>query len=399
MLSANELTQIITVADQGLQSGLRSGLATIVSVSGSSYRRPGARLLTREDGVVVGCISGGCLERDVVQKSRLAILEDRPRLLQYDTAEAGEGFGLGCGGEIAIHIEPISAGSLHLHYLKQVHSRQHPAVLVTCYATCSETSFEEIPSGAVALLQSGQLSSRAGLSPYFTDFISQAASICFGDAQTRTIHVADRSQLLCEYIAPARNLVLFGAGPEAVPLASCAHALGLRVIVVDERPGTISRIRGLLPKSVVCSRESPASVLDRINFAPSIACVVATHNTAYDLRALNAAISHRASYIGLLGPSHRSRELMNALFKTGCDVDHAPVTCVGSVAEHTAARSMQAIHTPAGLDIGGDTPEQIALSILAEIQAVVSGRGGGFLRNRNAPIHDQSISQKEHATV
>lgn len=390
MLSPNELTQIIALAEQGLQRGLRSALATIVAISGSSYRRPGARLLTREDGVVAGCISGGCLERDVIQKSRLTIVEDRPKLLRYDTAETGESFGLGCGGEVVIHLEPISTGSPHLHYLKRIHSRRQPAMLVT--------SFSGITTGAVALLQSGQLETRAGLSPRLIDFISHTASGCLRAAQTRTVEcAADCSQLLCEYIAPARNLILFGAGPEAIPLAGCAHALGFRVTVVDERPGTISRICGLLPESVVFSRDIPSRVFERIEFAPGLACVIATHNVAYDLRALNAALSSGAFYIGLLGPKHRSHELMDSLLKMGCD--SAPSSNARSVAARSEMTSMPAIHTPAGLDIGGDTPEQIALSILAEIQAVGAGRGGGFLRDRNAPIHDQGFSQTKHATI
>jgi xanthine/CO dehydrogenase XdhC/CoxF family maturation factor len=332
------------------------------------------------------------LERDVIQKSRLTIVENRPRLLRYDTAEAGESFGLGCGGEIVIYLEPISSGSPHLHYLKQIQSCQQPAVLVTAFSVNT--------GGAVALLQSGELASRAGLSPHLIDFISHIASGCLRDAQTRTVeHTPDRSQLLCEYIAPARNLVLFGAGPQAMPLARCADALGFRVTVVDERPATISRIRGLLPASVVFSRDVPLRVLERIECASSIACVIATHNVSYDLRALNAALSLGAFYIGLLGPKHRSRELMDSLFNRGCDSAIPRNTGTESVSEYSDATSMQAIHTPAGLDIGGDTPEQIALSILAEIQAVFAGRTGGFLRNRNAPIHDQTVSQTEHATV
>jgi xanthine/CO dehydrogenase XdhC/CoxF family maturation factor len=365
------------MAEEGSQQGIRCAMATVVAVTGSSYRRPGARLLTREDGAVVGCISGGCLERDVIQKSRLAIVEGHSRLMRYDTAEDAEGgFGLGCGGEIVILLEPLAGDSLHLRYLKQIHSRQRPAVLVT--------GFGGNNTGALALLQSGQFANRAGISPDVMNSISRMAERCLVDAQTRTQifeQANHRLQLLFEYVTPARNLVLFGAGPEAVPLANCAHALGYRVTLVDERPGTIARIRKLLPGAIYCCCEAPGSALERIGSAGT-ACVIATHNVAYDLRAVNAAITYGVSYIGLLGPKQRARQLIEVLLSEGC-----------------ATGVVEAIHAPVGLDIGGDTPEQIALSILAEIQATAAGRGGGFLRNRNAPIHDPAAPQKEHATA
>lgn len=174
--------------------------------------------------------------------------------------------------------------------------------------------------------------------------------------------------------------MLFGAGPEAVPLANCAHALGYRVTLVDDRLGAIARIRKLLPGAVCCCGKAPGDVLEHIGLAGGTACVIATHNVAYDLRAANAAIACGEAYIGLLGPKQRARRIIESLLSKGC-----------------APGAVEAVHAPVGLDIGGDTPEQIALSILAEIQATAAGRSGGFLRNRDAPIHDPALPQKEHA--
>lgn len=377
MLSANELDQIVTLAEKSVELGLGASLATVISVNGSSYRRPGARLLVRADGETAGCISGGCLERDVIRKCRLAMLEKRPRVVHYDMSDA-DGFGLGCGGSIAVLVEPTTSSSAHLSALRKIHLQQHPAVLITC---CGGTLGER-QVGYLALLTPEELEHRSPLPSELIAFIIQAAHECLESKRTRTLTCQlgqDRTELLFEYIVPRHELIIFGAGPEALPLARCAHLLGHHVTIVDERPGTLSRIRKLLPAVVACSSSRSEIFCAQTEFASGSACVIATHNECYDKRILRAAIRVHFGYIGLLGPKQRAERLLQTLQIGSCGAG--------------------VIHAPAGLDIGGDTPEQISLSILAEIQAVSARRSGGFLRDRNTPIHYPEETEAERAAA
>lgn len=383
MVSPNELDRIVLLAEQALDLSLPCALATIVAVSGSSYRFPGARLLVRADGETAGCISGGCLERDVIQKCRQVMAESRSRLVLYDTAEEEFGnFGLGCGGSIKVLIEPLSRHTPHLEWLKEIHSLENPAVLVTyCGGGLAGTD-----PGTLAILSHGDLRHCSELPPQLLGFLMQNACEVIQQGRTRTLLYSDArgdqaSLFLFELALPRPALIVFGAGPEVVFLAGCANLLGYRVIVVDERPGVLARIRRSLPESVACCNHAPDVFFRQCKLRTAAACVIGTHNESYDGRALQAAIASGLGYIGLLGPKRRAARIAGTLLRNGGD-----------------ANTIRTIYAPVGLDIGGDTPEQIALSVLAEIQAVAAHRQGGFLRERNAPIHAAEKVEAERAS-
>jgi xanthine/CO dehydrogenase XdhC/CoxF family maturation factor len=357
MLSPHELTGIVHHLGDAIPEGVRAALATVVRVSGSAYRRPGARMLVRDDGVVVGGVSGGCLEADVVRKARAAILEGQPAVIRYDaTDDEDEGFGLWCRGAIDVLVEPIGLArtALHVACLREMLAARDPRVLVL--------RFHGPPPdlGAIALFSArgqdrgdGQLP--IGLAEGARGVLERGRS-CSGP---------DLDGVLLELLAPVPRLLVVGAGPDSEPLAACARAVGYDVTVVDERPGYLGARRFAAGTRI--SRKQ----VSKLAIDGHTACVVATHNAAYDARALTQLLPSAARYIGLLGPRRRTVRLLEHL---------------GAAAGDLAGR----FHTPTGLDIGAETPEQIALAVLAEIQAAMTGRPGGFLRDRATPIHDDA---------
>jgi len=366
MLAPSELTRIVQALDDAAASGIPAALATVVAVAGSAYRRPGARLFVREDGVAAGGVSGGCLEADVVRKARAAMLDRRAAVISYDTTDDQDGSfgaGQGCQGEILILVEPVGAErtSFHAACLRDMQAAREARVLALRFTgSAGDLGARALFSSAGAILAGDVPGRPQVLAAHVAAVLQQrrgsVVSLDAGESVDR---------LLLDYLAPAPRLFLVGAGPDSEPLAGCATALGYQVIVVDERPGTLGRRR--FPRGTLTS-SAPVDHVARTYVDGHTACVIATHNTAYDARALRGLLPSPARYIGVLGPRKRAARLLQQL------------------GEGDAPR----FFAPIGLDIGGETPEQIALAVLAEIQAVTLGRPGGFLRDRMAPIHDRA---------
>ena len=338
MLSPNELRRIVAAADDAGARGAGAALATVVAVDGSSYRRPGARMLVLDDGATVGGVSGGCLEADVRRKAAFAMIDGHARVVRYDTSDeddGGFGTGLGCGGVIDILIEPLASGP----------GRRHVEALRAALASRRPLALGLRIAGPVE---------RLGV-------------IDDGDPVRGTVFV--------DHLVPIPRLIAVGAGPDVEPLAACAVALGHEVVVVDERPGYLHRRR--LPEPVVCA--TSLTGLGRWQPDEHTACVVATHHVGYDARAVEHLLRTPAMYLGLLGPRHRTARVMAEVRRA------APQLAV-----------TDRFRAPVGLDLGGTTPEQIALAILAEIEAVRNRRAAGFLRDRAGPIHE-ATPESAHA--
>jgi xanthine dehydrogenase accessory factor len=377
MLSPNELGQIAHLAERATQSGLDVVIATVVAVAGSSYRRPGARLAVAQDGSVVGAISGGCLEAEVTRRARKVMFDRRPKLLDFDTSEDAEetGASLGCGGRIQILVESPAQSTEHMKMLSRIRHSSVSGMMLTCY----QSTFPSVETGALALLQhptdvAALSMPDALMSQLVNDY--RYASNKRRAISRRYVDHGCHLDLLIEPFQPAPKLIIFGAGLDAIPLASCAGLLGYSVTIVDERP--IHAGRHGFPPSVRQLRADPESALRSCGVSEQTACVIATHNLHYDLRALEAALKTDAKYIGLLGPKHRARSILDRL------PDDA---------------QLDRLYSPIGLDIGADTPEQVALSILSEMQAVFAGRNSGFLRDRSAPIHPRDADSESPSTT
>lgn len=310
-------------------------LATLVSVEGSSYRRPGARLLVRPDFVRIGSISGGCLEEDVIARAAGVFATGEPDGVIYDTTSENDvvwGVGLGCHGVVRVLLEKLSP--------------QPP------WAVALAANFKQRRTTALAITHGGE---------HRTLWGTRLAAP--GDCP-------DRDALFLEMVPPPHALVIFGAGDDAQPLARLAKELGWQVTVADPRAAFATRERF---QDVNTLLVAPADTLvSRANPGPDALAVVMTHHYVHDVPILRDLLPRPLAYLGLLGPRKRAERIMDDLAAAGLDL--------------TAAQRAR-LHAPVGLDLGADSPEQVALSIVAEIHATLSGRNAKPLRERAGPIH------------
>jgi len=320
-----ERDAILELSSAARYRGEEAILATVCEVKGSAYRRPGARMLLTAAGESAGIINGGCLDNDLLRCARAVMTSGQPQLLSYDTTSPEDiVWGLGLGCRGVVRILLEPAGSLE--WLAD--------------GNTVATFFEGSRLGTVAVESPAR-------------------------ERPRILHM-DGGRALVESFLPPQPLWIFGAGADAAPLASLAVELGWAVEVIDprrRRPGQQSHV----PACFVAPDR-----LSELEISPRAACVVMTHNFLHDLSALRFLLASPARYIGMLGPRSRTGELLAALRKEGAT---------------PSPEQLARLYAPVGLDIGAETPEEIAFSILAEIRAVISGRSGHHLRDRAGSIH------------
>lgn len=355
-------------------------LATVVSATGSTYRGPGAHLLVRPDGQTVGSVSGGCVEHDVLRQARAVLADGTPRLLTYDTTAEDDalwGMGLGCSGILRVLLERLPPPPGRLDY---------PAFLAACHhgtGGVAVTVFRDAdepgrvgrrllkPAGAPPIddLDDPTLRDRLlkDLAPF--EALLRAPAPPPRTGRPHAYHDG-RLEVLFEPLAPPVPLLVFGAGHDVPPLVRQAHGLGWRVTVVDPRAAYADPAR--LPGAADVLACDHATALDRLPLTPRTLVVVMTHQYLHDLTILRRVLPAGPAYVGLLGPTRRTARLLDDLRRRG---------------EAPSDEALTRLFSPAGLDVGAETAEEVALSLVAEMQAVLAGRRGGFLRERTAPIH------------
>jgi xanthine/CO dehydrogenase XdhC/CoxF family maturation factor len=360
-------------------------LATVVQVQGSAYRRPGARMLMTASGRTAGMISGGCLEGDVRERARQVMASGQACLVTYDSTAADDivfGLGLGCNGIVHVLIEPLTAGDTDgpLTLLDACLTLRRAGQIATVFRA-------EGGSGAVTpgmrLLRwpDGRVS--AGQVP--ADLIAGlAGALDAGSGEGATpqrLVLADgtRVNALIETVAPPLSLVIFGAGDDAIPVVQFAHLLGWHVTVADARPAYAVSERFPMANAVHCLRAENVRACPPDWLSADIVAMVMTHSYSQDRELLQALLPRRLRYLGLLGPKARTQRLLNELAAEG--ITFSP-------------ECLSRLHAPAGLDIGAETPEEIALALLAEIRSTLAGRSGGPLELRNVGIHDVEQSHE-----
>jgi xanthine/CO dehydrogenase XdhC/CoxF family maturation factor len=329
----NELQAIVGRLDRAAAGGV---LATLVAVEGSSYRRPGARMLIAGDGARIGSISGGCLEEDLAERSRTVAASGRAELVVYDTVAENDllwGVGLGCHGVVRILLEPL----------------------------------EGRPGWAAALAENLRAGRSTDLAVVWENPGGPLGTRLEAGPRAKAVGAA---RVFEERIEPPPSLAIFGAGDDAQPLARLAGALGWRVTVADPRPAMATEARfpgvsGLVlgPADELVSRTAPA---------PGALAVVMTHHYVHDRPILRNLRPLPLSDVGLLGPRARAERILSDIAAEGFAVT-------------PAIRSR--LRAPVGLDIGAEAPGEVALSIVAEMTAALAGRDGRPLRDRNLPIH------------
>jgi xanthine dehydrogenase accessory factor len=351
----------------------KAALATVVKVRGSSYRSPGARMLITDDGRWVGSISGGCLEGDALRKARQVMADQKPMTVVYDTREESNqnlGIGLGCNGVIDVLIEPIDpANSKNPIALFESFVEIHePLALATIF------SGEKSVGEKILLTHSNEQKSSFS-QPVLNGLTIPDLQAVFesGKSGAKKYSFENKEvEIFIELIQPSVSLIIFGGGFDARPVSELAKSLGWNVSVTDECVAHIAPV--FFPtadKLSLCQRE----FIDRdFPITPYTACVLMSHNYEYDRDVLRKLIKTETPYIGILGPLKRFDKMREEFAKENINL---------------TKEDIHRIHSPIGLDIGAETPDEIAISIIAEIQGKFANRSGGFLKYRNGPIHQR----------
>jgi len=360
-----EIVAILGAYQKAVAENKKSALATVVKVEGSSYRRPGARMLVTDDGLLTGAISGGCLEGDALRKALSAIHQQENKLVTYDTTDEDDakfGVQLGCNGIVHILFEPILAEDKFnpIEILKAANDRRENCVIATLFSLENKKQ-----PGSVMLFR--EKDSFEKITDEILGSIKNDAfdvlKLKLSRFENYPIDGQDFDAFL-EFIPPPIQLVIAGAGNDAQPLAEMANILGWEIIVADGRQTHASQQRFPNVKEVLVAK--PEALLAQVEIDNQTAFVLMTHNYNYDIALLNLLLKTDAPYIGTLGPKKKLIRMLEELDET---------------------EKESRVHGPVGLDIGAETAEEIAVSIIAEIKATFAGASAGMLKEKKNPIH------------
>lgn len=370
-----EQKNIVAAFQKVKDKAQKAAIATVVKVRGSSYRSPGARMLITEDGNWVGSISGGCLEGDALRKARLVMTSNTPLTVTYDTREESNqhlGIGLGCNGVIDVLIEPIREDQKvnPISIFEKLIDKKEPVAMATIY--------QGVGTGEKLLITVDGVIEDNFSDTLLRDKVKHDLKIAFESARSETkiyTHHEQTVDIFIELIQPTVSLILFGGGFDARPVSALAKSLGWEVVVTDECVAHIAPL--FFPsadKLSLCKRE----FIDRdFDITPYTACVLMSHNYEYDRDVLKKLVKTATPYIGILGPRKRFEKMEEEFREQGL-----------IFSDHDLHR----IHSPIGLDIGAEAPDEIAISIIAEIQSKFANRSGGFLKYNPGPIHQRDAT-------
>ena len=374
-----ELAEILNAWSELRRAGNAAAvLATVVKVDGSAYRRPGARMLLTAEGRRLGVISGGCLESHLLDVAWDLTRERSIAITQYDTTSDVDvvfGSGAGCRGVIHVMLERLEAGAGpdRMAFREACRGARRTGVLAT---VIGRSSGLEVNVGEQVMLgPDGTVTSTITNHSVLQQVLADARSCALDDGPRVTTYTlsSGTAEVFQEVIAPPTSLLVFGAGPDAAPLVRLAKELGWHVSVMDMRPAFLSRERFPLADQLV--PVMPEAVLRGVSMDPKTVAVVMSHDFLQDLATLESLLSQPLKYLGILGPKSRTERLLSELASHG---------------RSASEEVLQRLHAPVGLDIGAEAPGEIALAIVAEIQAVLRGRSGGGLRERAGSIHRET---------
>jgi xanthine dehydrogenase accessory factor len=344
---------------QGLQNcwtkNERAALATIVEIDGAAYRREGARCLILENGKIIGTLSGGCVEGDLLDYARTVMGTGEPQEIHYDFRSEGDlfwGLGVGCNGALTIWLQPFDPVHHPEQAQQQIQAFQKRASCLKAYTIGLVLESEnpiKLPVGShLALDREGDLCR----------------------LENDTINGVS-VKLFVESVTPRPRLIIFGSGLGAVPIVQGAKSLNWQVTIIDHREDSLKQ-DGFLgaDKCVLTSRNkySEFSVIDEAYV------VVMTHNYELDKILVQMFLTSSIPYLGVLGSRYRIERILQDI-RLEC----------GELREDF----LKKLHSPIGLDIGAESPEEIALSILSELVCRKNGRSGQSLRLRKEPMHER----------
>ena len=361
-MNAAEARALLTALDAALVRGQGAALATVVGVRGSAYRREGTKMLVLDDASQVCMLSGGCLEAEVVEVALEAIRTGAVSVTHYDLSEdATWGLGIGCGGSVDVRVERIDPDDSVLQAWLDVLRQGELAALVMPLDRAEKVLVW--PGGRVL----GQLSDpdlQAEALTLARERLSQR------EPRAATVQTARGTALFMDVGTPPPALVIYGAGHDALPLAAQAHALGYSVQVIDPRPAylTASRFPG------AHLHDLAPDELHRFEMPAGAQVIIMNHHLERDRLCLAHALRSAAAYVGVLGPRSRAEDLLSAL---------------ADESQTFSPEELSRLRAPVGLHIGAEAPEEVALSILAELMAWRRGYSGGFLNGHAGRIHER----------
>ncbi|HKH59778.1 MAG TPA: XdhC/CoxI family protein [Flavitalea sp.] len=372
-----EISDIINAFKEALLQGRQTALATVVHVEGSSYRRPGARMLIEDNGKMTGAISGGCLEGDALRKALLAINQRQNKLVTYNTLNKDDvefGVQLGCNGIVHILFEPIDSNQANnpIEILEKCFLQRKDAVLVTLF---SLKDFYGHQPGTCFFFNGKKMDSNITDSRLETEIKEDALTVLARKSPMLKLYNNGELTGFVELIEPPVSLVIAGAGNDALPIMEIAMVLGWQTTVIDGRSTHANKQRFAKAHQIIVGK--PAEAIKQVLIDERTVFVLMTHNYHYDLALMEVLLQQKCRYIGTLGPKERLQRMLGELQDRGVKITDEQ-------------KSM--IYGPTGLDIGAETAEEIALSVLSEITAVLVGRPGNFLRERRDVIHSRSAS-------
>lgn len=336
-----ELKEIIQKAAINQKKGLKNVLVTVVDLKGSSYRKPGVRMLISSDNSYTGAVSGGCVEKEIIKRAQTVFTDCTAKVITYDGR-----YRLGCEGILYILIEPLILSKSFLNAFMTALENRETLQIITYYKKQDEAIGNY---GSVLRLKNGN------------QFILSASL---------TLKSLDAPKIYTQELTPLFQLIIIGGEHDAIKLCRIAANLGWQVTVITgakdsksiaDFPG-VDTLIGATPETFQFS-----------NIEKNTAIVLMNHSYVQDLKYLVHLTKHQPKYIGILGAPNRREKLFNELFEFAPDTTEEFLDC---------------IYTPAGLNIGAKTPEEIAIAIIAEILAVLREKNGASLRNLNGKIYN-----------
>lgn len=343
-------------------------LATVVDVQGSGYRLPGARMLILENGDTFGMVSGGCLEADVLERAAKVLATGLAEVFTYDTTNDENSvfsLNMGCRGVIRILLERVDLDSQLIKKLRNVYETRVPQSMATVIAKGRD---DDRYIGERIFFRDTNDAESHPAAKIYREFLESNSAYELVKLETD----GDDVEFALETIEPPLLVLLFGAGADATPFARIAFDLGWQVRVFDHRPAYLTAERFPTAENLLLyNDENP---VQPIGGDTRTVAVIMTHNYQQDKLLLPNLLRSSVAYIAALGPKRRTEQLLGEIAASG---------------ESFSNEQLAKLYAPAGLDIGADTPEAIALSIIAEIQSVLKNRDSGHLRDRKGSIYDR----------
>jgi xanthine dehydrogenase accessory factor len=340
-------------------------LATVVNTKGSTPQKPGAVLLVRGDGSTVGTLGGGCVEGDIWFAAKEALRERTgPQFKNYYLNEdIAARDGLVCGGTMYFYIEPFAQSSDVSDLTDEIDAAYEGGPSL---AVATVVNGKTLETGARMVVHEGVADGTLGDAKADAQALEEAATVTPMGKASHVRTEAGDELFIAGYTSPA-TVVLVGGGHVNLQVAKIAQHLGFRIMVTDDRPEFANRER--FPMAEATSVASYDKGLDAFHITANTAIIVGSRGHHFDDLALEAAVRTSASYVGLLGSKRKTIMIYEALIKRGIAVER-----------------LKQVHSPMGLDLGGRSPEEIALSVMSEIVAFRYGHDGRTMKLANAQI-------------